>query len=137
MPGVIAAGGPETAAAGIAMLEKGGNAVDAAVAAAFASFIAEIGVVHLGGSGVAHLYNPESGNSLVYDFFSNMPGLGSKTPQPMDFGQVLIDFGETTQHFYLGRAAVAVPGNIAGLCQMAADYGRFPLPTTRTASSQQ
>jgi gamma-glutamyltranspeptidase/glutathione hydrolase len=129
MKGVIAAGGPETAAAGTAMLEQGGNAIDAAVAAAFASFIGEIGVVHLGGSGVAHLYNPRSGNSLVYDFFSNMPGLGAKTPQSMDFGEVLIDFGETTQSFHLGRAAVAVPGNIAGLCQMAADYGRLPLPT--------
>lgn len=129
MKGVIAAGAPETAAAGTAMLEQGGNAVDAAVAAAFASFIAEIGVVHLGGSGVAHLFNPRSGNSLVYDFFSNMPGLGGQTPQSMDFGQVLIDFGETTQSFHLGRASVAVPGNIVGLCQMAADYGRLPLPT--------
>lgn len=129
MKGVIAAGGPETAAAGIAMLEQGGNAVDAAVAAAFASFIGEIGVVHLGGSGVAHLYNPQSGNSLVYDFFSNMPGLNGQPPAKMDFGKVQIDFGETTQSFHLGRAAVAVPGNIAGLCQMAADYGRLPLPT--------
>ncbi|MCB9421674.1 MAG: gamma-glutamyltransferase [Ardenticatenaceae bacterium] len=129
MPGVIAAGGPETAAAGIAILERGGNAVDAAVAAAFASFIAEIGVVHLGGSGVAHLYNPKSGNSLVYDFFSNMPGLGGNPPSKMDFGEVLIDFGETTQSFHLGRASVAVPGNILGLCQMAADYGRLFLPT--------
>jgi gamma-glutamyltranspeptidase/glutathione hydrolase len=129
MPGVIAAGGPETAAAGAAILESGGNAVDAAVAAAFTSFIAEIGVVHLGGSGVAHLYNPKSGNSLVYDFFSNMPGLGGSVPRQMDFGEVLIDFGETTQSFHLGRAAVAVPGNIIGLCQMAADYGRLPLST--------
>ncbi|MCA9973790.1 MAG: gamma-glutamyltransferase, partial [Anaerolineales bacterium] len=71
MPGVIAAGGPETAAAGAAILQQGGNAVDAAVAAAFASFIAEIGVVHLGGSGIAQLYNPETGTSVVYDFFSN------------------------------------------------------------------
>ncbi|MCP4428788.1 MAG: gamma-glutamyltransferase [Chloroflexi bacterium] len=128
MSGVIAAGGPETAAAGAAILEKGGNAVDAVVAAAFASFIAEVGVVHLGGSGVAHLYNPKSGNSLVYDFFSNMPGLGRKRPQSIDFGEVLIDFDATTQSFHLGRAAVAAPGNIAGLCQMAADYGRLPLP---------
>ncbi len=129
MAGVIAAGGPETAAAGATMLEKGGNAVDAVVAAAFASFIAEIGVVHLGGSGVAHLYNPKSGNSLVYDFFSNMPGLDGKTPDKIDFDEVMIDFDATTQSFYLGRASVAVPGNIAGLCQMAADYGRLPLPT--------
>jgi gamma-glutamyltranspeptidase/glutathione hydrolase len=128
MSGVIAAGGPETAAAGAAMLRRGGNAVDAAVAAAFASFIAEIGVVHLGGSGVAQIYDPESGESVVYDFFSNMPGLGRNgRPSQIDFTEVIIDFGATTQSFHLGRASVAVPGNIAGLCQMAADHGRLPL----------
>ena len=127
--GVIAAGGEETVAAGMAMLEQGGNAVDAAVAAAFASFIAEIGVVHLGGSGMAHLYDPQENLSVVYDFFSNSPGLdGSAGSQEvMDFNEITIDFGETTQNFHLGRASVAVPGNIFGLCRMAEDYGRFPL----------
>lgn len=133
MPGVIAAGGPETAAAGAAILRQGGNAVDAAVAAAFASFVAEIGVVHLGGSGIAQLYEPRTGESVVYDFFSNMPGLGqlpppaSAPPAQRDFTEVMIDFGATTQSFHLGRASVAVPGNVFGLCQMAADYGRLPL----------
>lgn len=128
MSGVIAAGGPETAAAGAAMLQQGGNAVDAAVAAAFASFVAEVGVVHLGGSGLAQIYDPQHGRSLVYDFFSNMPGLGrADKPTAMDFAEVTIDFGATTQSFHLGRAAVAVPGNIVGLCRLAADYGRLPL----------
>lgn len=127
MPGVIAAGGAETAAAGAAILNQGGNAVDAAVAAAFVSFIAEIGVVHLGGSGIAHIYDPANGRSVVYDFFSNAPGLGGAPPAQMDFAEVTIDFGATTQSFHLGRASVAVPGNIFGLCQMAADYGRLPL----------
>lgn len=128
MAGVIAAGGPETAAAGAEILKQGGNAVDAAVAAAFASFIAEIGLVHLGGSGIAHIYDPHNGRSTVYDFFSNMSGLGAERPNPMDFAKVTIDFGSATQDFYLGRASVAVPGNIIGLCQMSADYGRLPLP---------
>lgn len=129
MSGVIAAGGPETAAAGAAMLQKGGNAVDAAVAAAFASFIAEIGVVHLGGSGIAQIYDPQSGRSLVYDFFSATPGLNGHPPEPMDFTEVMIDFGAATQSFHLGRASVAVPGNLFGLCRLAADYGRLPLQT--------
>jgi gamma-glutamyltranspeptidase/glutathione hydrolase len=129
MPGVIAAGGPDTAAAGAAMLKQGGNAVDAAVAAAFASFIAEIGVVHLGGSGMAHVYDPSNGRSIVYDFFSNTPGLDQERPSEMDFEEVTIDFGATTQNFHLGRASVAVPGNIAGLCRMAANHGRLPFST--------
>jgi gamma-glutamyltranspeptidase/glutathione hydrolase len=129
--GVIAAGGPETVEAGLNMLRKGGNAVDAAVAAAFASFIAEIGVVHLGGSGIAHIYDPRQAHSVVYDFFSNTPGLGLEEDDAagMDFRKVTVDFGETTQDFHLGRAAVAVPGNIAGLCLMAQDYGNLSLAT--------
>jgi gamma-glutamyltranspeptidase/glutathione hydrolase len=129
MGGVIAAGSQETAAAGATILEQGGNAVDAAVAAAFASFIAEVSVVHLGGSGMAHLYDASNGRSLVYDFFSDAPGRGGTPPDKLDFAEVTIDFGSTTQNFHLGRAAVAVPGNIAGLCQMAADYGRLSLTT--------
>ena len=70
MPGVIAAGGPDTANAGATILKQGGNAVDAAVAAAFASFIAEISVVQLRGSGLAHIFDPQNGRSVVYDFFS-------------------------------------------------------------------
>lgn len=144
MAGVISAGSVETAAAGASMLKKGGNAVDAAVAAAFVSFIAEIGMVHLGGSGMAHIFDPQNGRSTVYDFFSNAPGLlddgllddgllddgldGNPSPK-MDFSEVMIDFGATTQSFHLGRAAVAVSGNIAGLCRMAAENGRLPLAT--------
>lgn len=129
--GVIATGGPETAEAGLEMLRMGGNAVDAAVAAAFASFIAEIGVVHLGGSGIAQIYDPHEARAVVYDFFSNTPGLGREeyNGQQMDFREVTIDFGATTQNFHLGRASVAVPGNIFGLCQMASDFGRLPLRT--------
>lgn len=125
--GVISAGDPQTAAAGAEMLRQGGNAVDAAVAAAFVSFIAEVGVVHLGGSGIAQLFDSRTGLSRVYDFFSVMPGLDGQPPDHLDFEEVTIDFGSATQSFYLGRGSVAVPGNIAGLCRMAADYGRLPL----------
>lgn len=125
--GVIAAGDRETAAAGAEMLRRGGNAADAAVAAAFASFIAEAGVVHLGGSGIAQLYDARAGVSRVYDFFSVVPGLDGSPPAALNFEEVTIDFGSATQRFYLGRGSVAVPGNIAGLCRLAADYGRLPL----------
>jgi gamma-glutamyltranspeptidase/glutathione hydrolase len=130
--GVIAAGDAQTAAAGAEMLRLGGNAVDAAVAASFASFIAEVGVVHLGGSGIAQVFIPGGDQpettSQSYDFFSNMPGIGADgNHNRLDFEKVTIDFGPTTQDFYLGRGSVAVPGCIAGLCQMAADHGHFPL----------
>jgi gamma-glutamyltranspeptidase/glutathione hydrolase len=132
MRGVIAAGDSRTVAAGEAILRMEGNAVDAAVAAAFTSFIAEVGVVHLGGSGVAQVFKPEAIGSAYhchsYDFFSAMPGLGFQHPnKDLDFQKVTIDFGPTSQDFYLGRGAVAVPGNIAGLCRMATDFGTLRL----------
>ena len=129
--GVIAAGDQGTAEAGAEILKRGGNAVDAAVGAAFASFIAEVGVVHLGGSGIAQIFDPTNGGAVCYDFFSSMPGLGSIRPvSELDFEKVTINFGPTTQDFYLGRGSVAVPGNVFGLCRMATEHGRLPLAET-------
>lgn len=132
MQGVIAAGHPQTAAVGAEILNQGGNAVDAAVAAAFASFVTEAVLVNIGGGGVAQVYDPETGQALVYDFFSAMPGLPSTTnnalPADIDFRQVLVDFGPAQQPFYIGRGSVAVPGVVAGLCQMAQELGRLSLP---------
>ena len=125
--GAIAAGDPQTAAAGAEMLKLGGNAVDAAVAAAFASFVAEATLVNIGGGGVALVVDSHSDNDVMYDFFSDMP-TGPLHPDA-DFRQVMIDFGPQTQPFYIGRASVAVPGVVAGLCAMAKERGTLPLPT--------
>ncbi len=131
MQGVIAAGHPQTVAAGAEMLRQGGNAVDAAVAAAFASFIAETVLVNIGGGGIAQVYNPTTEQVAVYDFFSTMPGLSSNghpSPTEIDFRQILVDFGPAQQPFYIGRGSVAVPGVVAGLCTMASEMGTLPLP---------
>lgn len=125
--GVVAAGSSQTAEAGARMLARGGNAADAAVAAAFASFIAEIGFVHLGGSGLAQLYSPERNSTVVYDFFSTAPGLGESNGQPIDFHRAEVNYGQALQEFHLGRGAVAVPGNIFGLCELSRDWGRLSL----------
>ncbi|MDM8519833.1 gamma-glutamyltransferase [Anaerolineales bacterium HSG6] len=131
MHGVISAGHPETAKAGATILKQGGNAVDAAVAASFASFIAESSLVNIGGGGIAQLYNPSTKQPVVYDFFSTMPGLnGSRDLANIDFRQIIIDFGSAQQPFYIGRASAAVPGVVAGLCQMATEAGKLPLSKT-------
>ena len=129
--GAIAAGHPLTAAAGAQMLQQGGNAVDAAVAAAFVSAVSEYTLSSVGGSGFALVYNAASGASDLYDFFSAAPGLGRPpvaSVDDIDFRQITVDYGVSQQHFYVGRGAVAVPGNVAGLCAMARQTGRLPLP---------
>ena len=126
MKGAIAASHPDTVAAGASILAQGGNAIDAAVAAAFVSFVAEPVLTSIGGSGIAVVSNGE-GQAATYDFFSTMPS-GEMTPTA-DFRQITVDFGATTQDFYIGRASVAVPGAVAGLCLLAEREGTLPLPT--------
>lgn len=131
MSGVIAAGHPQTVEAGAEMLQQGGNAVDAAVAATFASFVAESSLVNIGGGGIAQVYDPGTRRSVVYDFFSTMPGLSTNHETPehrLDFRKVSVDFGAAQQPFYIGRGSVAVPGVVAGLCRMAEEMGTLPLP---------
>ncbi len=131
MKGVVAAGDPQTAAVGAAMLKMGGNAVDAAVAAAFASFVAESVLVNVGGGGMALVVDSKNGQpdrphqAIAYDFFSTMPS--GKLGDDADFRKILVDFGPEQQPFYIGRASVAVPGVVAGLCAMAEVHGTLPL----------
>ena len=64
----------------------------------------------------------------VYDFFSTAPGLGrTSRPDPFDFKTVTVDFGNAVQDFHIGRASVAVPGNLKGLATLHAERGRLPL----------
>lgn len=127
MAGVIAAGSPHTAEAGERILKVGGNAVDAAVAAAFTSFVSEVTVVNLGGGGFANVHVPgdAGGRVLTYDFFSDMPS-GTMSPN-LDFYEITIDFGDAVQPFFIGRGSSAVPGSVAGLCRLARDHGSLPL----------
>jgi len=113
--------------AAVEMLRQGGNAVDAAVAAAFSSFVAESVLVNIGGGGIALLWEQPSKRGTFYDFFSDAPSL--PLTGRSDFRQVAVDFGATTQSFYIGRASVAVPGAVAGLADLAQRHGRLPLAT--------
>ena len=125
--GAIAAGDPQTVAAGVDILEQGGNAVDAAVAAAFASFVAEFPLVNIGGSGIGMVVDSRSDQAVTYDFFSTMPS--DPLIDDADFRQILLDFGPEQQAFHIGRASVAIPGAVAGLCAMAEEKGTLPLST--------
>lgn len=107
------------------MFRRGGNAVDAAVAAAFASVITEAVLVNIGGGGLALVVDSQKADRVVYDFLPTMP---SGKPGPgMDFREVWVDFGQEKQPFYIGRASTAVPGFVAGLCTLLEERGTLSL----------
>lgn len=125
--GVIAAGSAATAEAGAEILARGGNAVDAAVAACFATGAGEPALTSLAGGGMMIHRDGATGEVTVCDFFADAPALRMDEVEPLDFFSVHLDFGPTTQEFHIGAAAAAVPGVIPGLCAALARWGRLDL----------
>ncbi len=120
----ISAGHEVTAAAASEILKIGGNAVDAAIAALFASFVAEPCMSSAGGGAFANVLM--NGEVHLYDFFCQTPR--QKRPvSEVEFFPVTIDFGDTTEDFHIGRGAVAVPGAIAGIFELHQDFGSIPM----------
>ncbi len=131
MKGVVAAGSRATAEAGAEILRRGGNAVDAAVAACFATSAGEPVLTSLAGAGVMIHRDGQTGGVEICDFFANTPGLGLGGERPelaaLDFFGVDLHFGPTTQVFHIGRGAAAVPGVLPGLCAALDRWGSLPL----------
>jgi gamma-glutamyltranspeptidase/glutathione hydrolase len=118
MKGVVTAGHKLTAMAGVKMLEEGGNAFDAALAATFASFVCESALTSPGGGGFFMAHTKE-GKTLLYDFFPNMPGINRERKKgEKHFFPGVVKFAGTVQEFHIGEGAAAVPGCIAGLAMV-------------------
>ena len=99
----VAAGDPATAQAARVLLEAGGNAFDAAVAAMFTAMVAEPTLTSAGGGG-SLMACPAQGAPVCFDFFVDMP---SGQPEgPLDFEGVWADYGTTRQEFQLTHAAL-------------------------------
>jgi gamma-glutamyltranspeptidase / glutathione hydrolase len=123
--GAAASGHPETTAAAIDVLEAGGNAVDAAVAAALAATVCEPLLTGFGGGGLMTVRNGATGEIKALSFFSVFPGLDHGL-EPRDFTALRVDYGPTHQTFHAGRGSAAVPGIAAGLEHVWERWGSLP-----------
>ena len=123
----IAAGHPATAEAGLEILEAGGTAADAAVAASLASCVAETVMTGLAGGGHAIWFDAESGEAVLLDFFVAVPGLGG-APREQELTELVVRFGDALVHYFIGIASCAVPGVPAGLDALWRRCGRLPWP---------
>lgn len=109
--GAVAAAHPLAAEAGIQMLKAGGNAVDAAVASAFAVGVVEPQASGVGGEGMMVIYLAKQHEATVVDYKSEVPK-----------GAEGIERAPKT-----GYGSVGIPGTVAGLCLALEKYGTLPL----------
>jgi gamma-glutamyltranspeptidase / glutathione hydrolase len=125
MSGVVAAGHPLSAEAGAQVLREGGNAVDAAVCAALASFAVESPLTGFGAGGFMMVHR--DGETVLLDFFVAAPGrdgverTAELVPVPVHFD------ADTVQTFYVGPASCGVPGTAPGLEEALRRFGTVPL----------
>jgi gamma-glutamyltranspeptidase/glutathione hydrolase len=127
MQAAVAAGHPATTAAGIEILEDGGSAADAAVAACLASCVAETVMTGLLGGGHAIYFDAATGRTRNLDCFVAVPGLGAEPSKP-ELLHLDVPFGAELVHYAVGPASCGVPGLPAGLAALWREYGRLPWP---------
>ena len=126
MRGVVAAGHPVTAASGAEILRAGGNAVDAALAAMFTSFVAEPMLTGLGAGGYMLVAPPQSAPVLL-DFFVEAPGRGLAPGAPhAPLHPVDVSFGHVMQVFNIGASTAGPYGVLAGAWTAAQRFARLP-----------
>ena len=124
MTAAIAAGHPATVEAGVEILQAGGSAADAAVAAALASCVAETVMTGLLGGGHGIYHDAFSGEVENLDFFVAVPGLGGAR-RDAELVELDVPFGAELVHYAVGIASCAVPGVPAGLGALWRRHGRL------------
>jgi gamma-glutamyltranspeptidase/glutathione hydrolase len=128
--GAVAAGHQLTAEAGARILAEGGNAVDACIAAAFMSWVAESPLTGPGAGGFMLLHRARDRSTRLLDFFVATPGLGVAARRRAEMETVDVDFsGESKQVFRIGSASCAVPGSTLGLATVHRRFGTLPWQT--------
>jgi len=123
--GMVAAAHPLAAQTGVEILQKGGNAIDAAVATAFALNAVEPNASGIGGGGFMVIRFAETGEVIVLDYREVAPGAATKDMFASD---------EASEQGWskLGGKAVGVPGTLMGLKQALDDYGTMTLEEVMT-----
>lgn len=120
----IASAHPLATAAGQSVLERGGNAFDAAVAVAAALAVVEPYSSGLGGGGFFLLHRAADGHQVMIDARETAPRGITEAHYVDPAGRPIA--GATRR----GGTAAAIPGMPAALAHLAERYARLPLATT-------
>ena len=113
--GVVSVANPYGAEAGASVLEQGGNAIDAAVAIAYALNVVEPQSAGIGGGGFMLVHIAKTGQTFSVDTRERAPAGATRTM-----------FAGVSQASRKG-VAVGVPGMVRGTAQVLQQYGQLPL----------
>jgi len=114
---MVATDAPLATEVGVRVLQQGGNAVDAAVATAFAMAVTYPEAGNIGGGGFM-VVRLADGTTAALDFREKAPLAASRD-------MYLDAAGNVTQKSLLGHLASGVPGSVAGLWEAHQKYGSW------------
>lgn len=126
---MVAAKHPLAVQAGLDMMSKGGNAIDAAVATGFAIGVVEPWMSGVGGVGFMTIQMAD-GRRTVIDYFGRAPGAATADMYTLEEGdnQTTVGFGGVKdQANAFGPLSILVPGMVAGMCHALKKYGTMDL----------
>ncbi|HUK29788.1 MAG TPA: gamma-glutamyltransferase [Candidatus Acidoferrum sp.] len=118
---MVVSDNPLADAAGIEILKHGGNAVDAAVAVAFALAVVEPRAGNIGGGGFM-LVRMANGKTEFVDYREEAPAAASRELYRKADGTYDMDASR------IGYRASGIPGTVAGMALALKTYGKLKLP---------
>ena len=127
--GAAASANPAGAEAAISMLRLGGNAVDAALAAAHVMGVVEPLDCGIGAGGFMVIYLASTNTSEVIDFMCTAPNCAEYQLYSTndDDGRFVVRV--EGQHNQLGHRSIATPGALRGFEMAHNRYGKLPMKT--------
>jgi gamma-glutamyltranspeptidase / glutathione hydrolase len=118
--GLVVSDNPLATQAGTEILDRGGNAVDAAIATGFALAVVDQAASGLGGGGFMIIYDTRDKRAHALDFRETAPEAAR--------ADLYVRNGKPVPSLSLtGALAVAVPGEVAGLLAAMKRFGSLPL----------
>ena len=118
--GLVVADNELASAAGMEILRRGGNAIDAAIATALALSVVDQASSGLGGGGFMVIYRAKESNAYALDFRETAPAASRRELYTRE-GKPMAALSLT------GALAVGVPGEVAGLIEARRRFGSMPL----------
>ncbi|MBI1310204.1 gamma-glutamyltransferase [bacterium] len=112
----VAADHPLASQAGVEVLRRGGNVVDAAVAVGFALSVLRPASSGLGGGGFMVIWDAKQQRAIALDYRERAPLAVSREA-----------YAAAADESRKGGLAVGVPGHVRGLCHALEKYGSLPL----------